>query len=445
MKNEAHATDDLGKRGTLVDGVDVAMLTTHAADGGMVSRPLQTLKLDRNGELVASCTLRCGSQRVRHGRRILAASAMKHDSAESPALPRIDAPARIKGRGAASNPEGRFESIAKTREDDGWHREDEAPPRPDTVVTEERARSIVSRNDSPDIHFEQSINPYRGCEHGCIYCYARPSHSYLNLSAGIDFETKLFAKTNGAELLRKELAKPGYACSPINIGANTDPYQPIERRYRITRTILEVLAEHKHPCTIITKSALIERDLDLLVPMARANLVHAFVSVTSLDNRLASTLEPRASAPHRRLQAVAALNEAGVPCGVMVAPIIPMVTDRYLEQIIERAAAAGAKGAGYTILRLPYELKALFREWLALNVPERAEHVMSLIRQMRGGRDNDPRFGSRMRGEGEFAELIRQRFALACRRHGIARGRDIVLDTQQFAPPRAVSPQGDLF
>ncbi len=370
---------------------------------------------------------------------------MKRDSTESAALTRIDAPVRIKGRGAASNPEGRFESTARTVEDDGWYREEAPAPRPDTVVTEERARSIISRNDSPDIHFEQSINPYRGCEHGCIYCYARPSHSYLNLSAGIDFETKLFAKTNAADLLRKELAKPGYVPSPINLGANTDPYQPIERRYRITRSILEVLGEHRHPCTIVTKNALIERDMDLLVPMARANLVHAFVSVTSLDNRLASTLEPRASAPHRRLQAVATLNEAGVPCGVMVAPIIPMVTDRYLEHILERAAAAGAKGAGYTVLRLPYELKDLFREWLALNVPERAEHVMSLIRQMRGGRDNDARFGTRMRGEGEFAELIRQRFALACRRFGITRGRDIVLDTSRFTPPRARSPQGELF
>jgi len=364
---------------------------------------------------------------------------------ESSALHRIDAPARIKGRGAASNPAGRFEPVAKTRDDDGWYREDEPAPCPDTQVTEERARSIISRNDSPDIHFEQSINPYRGCEHGCIYCYARPSHAYLNLSAGIDFETRLFAKTNAAELLCRELAKPGYVCSPINLGANTDPYQPIERRYRITRSILEVLHEHRHPCTIITKNAMIERDLDLLVPMARANLVHAFVSVTSLDNRLAATLEPRASAPHRRLQAVKALNEAGVPCGVMVAPIIPMVTDRWLERIIERAAAAGAKGAGYTVLRLPYELKDLFREWLELHVPERAEHVMSLTRQMRGGRDNDPRFGSRMRGEGEFAELIRQRFALACRRYGIARGRDIVLDTAHFAPPRVASPQGELF
>jgi len=358
---------------------------------------------------------------------------------------RLDAPARIKGRGAASNPEGRFEGVAKTREDDGWHRDDEPAPRPDTVVTAERARSIISRNDSPDIHFEQSINPYRGCEHGCVYCYARPSHAYLNLSAGIDFETKLFAKTNAAELLRVELAKRGYACSPINLGANTDPYQPIERRYRITRSVLEVLAECNHPCTIITKNALVERDLDLLVPMAKARLVHAFVSVTSLDNRLSSTLEPRASAPHRRLEAVAALNAAGVPCGVMVAPIIPMVTDRWIEQILGRAAVAGARHAGYTILRLPHELKDLFKDWLALNVPERAEHVMSLIRQMRGGKDNDARFGSRMRGEGEFAELVRQRFRLACRRHGINAQRELGLDMSRFAPPRAASPQGELF
>ena len=357
----------------------------------------------------------------------------------------MDVPTRTKGRGAASNPEGRFESLTKTREDDGWQPDDEPAPKPATVVTEERARSIISRNDSPDIHFDQSINPYRGCEHGCVYCYARPSHSYLNLSPGLDFETKLFAKTNAAELLRKELAKPGYVASPINLGANTDPYQPIERRYRITRSLLEVLYECRHPCTIITKNSLIERDLDLLVPMARANLVHAFVSVTSLDNRLSSTLEPRASAPHARLGAVAALNEAGVPCGVMVAPIIPMVTDRWIEQILERAGAAGAKIAGYTVLRLPYELKDLFRQWLDLHVPQRAEHVMSLIRQMRGGKENDARFGSRMRGEGKFAELIRQRFLLACRKHGIGRRRTLVLDTAAFRPPREASPQGELF
>jgi DNA repair photolyase len=359
---------------------------------------------------------------------------------------RLDRPATIKGRGAPSNREGRFESITTTHEDDGWTPDDSPAPRPATCVTDERARTIISRNDSPDIPFTQSINAYRGCEHGCIYCYARPSHGYLNLSAGIDFETRLFAKTNAAELLRKELAKPGYVASPINLGANTDPYQPIERRYRITREIIEVLAEHSHPFTIITKNALIERDLDLLAPLARDNLVQVFVSVTSLDNRLAATLEPRASAPHRRLQTVATLNAAGVPCGVLVAPIIPMLTDQYLENIIEAAAQARACSAGHTIVRLPHEVKDLFREWLTLHVPERAAHVMSLIQQMRGGQDNDPNFGSRMRGTGEFAELIRQRFILACRKHGINQGReDWRLDVSQFRVPRPASPQGDLF
>ena len=363
----------------------------------------------------------------------------------STSIDSLDRTRKIKGRGAASNPEGRFESRSQVSIDDGWEREGEEPGRPDTTVTEERARSIISRNDSPDIPFEQSINPYRGCEHGCIYCYARPSHSYLNLSAGLDFETKLFAKTNAAELLRAELAKPGYRVSPINLGANTDPYQPIERRYRITRQVIEVLAEHRHPLTIVTKNALIERDLDLLAPLARQNLVYAFVSVTSLDNHLSAKLEPRASAPHRRVEALRALNAAGVPCGVLVAPIVPMLTDRWIEQILEQAQAAGARMAGYTVLRLPYELKDLVREWLELHFPERAEHVLSLVRQMRGGRDNDPRFGKRMRGEGEFAELIRQRFTLTTRRLGLARNRDLTLDCSQFRPPRAPSPQGELF
>ena len=245
--------------------------------------------------------------------------------------------------------------------------------------------------------------------------------------------------------MRAELARPGYRVSPINLGANTDPYQPIERRYRITRAIIEVLAECGHPLTIVTKNALVERDLDLLVPLAQQNLVHVFVSVTSLDNRLAAKLEPRASAPHRRIEAIAALNAAGVPCGVLVAPIIPMLTDRWLEQILERARAAGAGVAGYTLLRLPYELKELVREWLELHFPERSEHVMSLVRQMRGGRDNDPRFGSRMRGEGQFAELIRQRFAIACRRSGFAQTRNLTLDCTRFHPPRASSAQGELF
>src|SRR5450432_855249 len=358
---------------------------------------------------------------------------------------RIDPPVRIKGRGAASNPEGRFETTTQRSVDDGWERETESAPHPATQVTEERARSIISRNDSPDVPFDQSINPYRGCEHGCIYCFARPSHAYLNLSPGLDFETKLFAKTNAAELLRAELAKPGYRISPINLGANTDPYQPIERRYRITRQVIEVLAECRHPFTIVTKNALVERDLDLLAPMAKANLARVFISVTSLDNRLAAKLEPRASAPHRRVEAIRVLNAAGVPCGVLVAPIIPMLTDHWLEQILQRAHAAGARMAGYTILRLPWELKQLVKEWLELHFPERAGHVLSLVRQMRGGRDNDPRFGSRMRGEGEFAELIRQRFKLAARTHGYDTARSLTLDTTQFRPPRPASPQGDLF
>ncbi|MCB1627700.1 MAG: PA0069 family radical SAM protein [Xanthomonadales bacterium] len=358
----------------------------------------------------------------------------------------LERPQRIKGRGAASNPVGRFEPQRSTREDDGWYREDDdAVPRLATQVSIERARRILSRNDSPDIPFNQSINPYRGCEHGCNYCYARPSHAYLNLSPGLDFETRLFAKTNAAELLRAELAKPGYRCEPVNLGANTDPYQPIEKTYRLTRQVLEVLAECHHPLTIVTKNALVERDLDLLAPMAERGLAQVFISVGLLDNRLASTLEPRASAPHRRLQALGKLAAAGVPTGVLVAPIIPAVTDKDIEQIIERAAGLGVKAAGYTVLRLPHELKQVFREWLALHLPERAEHVMNLLQSMRGGRDNDPNFGSRMRGEGAYADMLAQRFKLACRKHGLVRTRQLPLDSSQFVPPRRPSPQGELF
>ena len=349
----------------------------------------------------------------------------------------------IKGRGAASNPEGRFERIRTEAVDDGWvGEEDEAAPRPPTTVVEERARSILSRNDSPDIPFEQSINPYRGCEHGCAYCYARPSHAYLNLSPGLDFETRLFAKTNAVERLREALAKPGYRPSPINLGANTDPYQPIERRYRLTRGILETLLETGHPCTIVTKNALIERDLDLLVELARRRLVFAAVSITTLDNRLAAKLEPRASAPHRRLEAIARLSAAGVPTGVFAAPLIPMLNERELEAILEAAHRGGAQIASYTLVRLPHELKDLFREWLELHQPLRAAHVMSLIQQMRGGRDNDPRFGTRMRGEGVFAQLIARRFRLARERLGFADRESIALDESQFRPPSA---QGSLF
>ncbi|MDW2981247.1 MAG: PA0069 family radical SAM protein [Rhodanobacter sp.] len=362
----------------------------------------------------------------------------------SPSLPAVRA---HKGRGAASNPEGRFESIRHHAEDDGWQSAllDEEAPRPQTCVTEERAKSVITRNDSPDIAFEQALNPYRGCEHGCIYCFARPSHSYLNLSPGLDFETKLRAKTNLAEVLRADLAKPGYQVSPINIGSNTDPYQPIEKKWRLTRAALEVLAECHHPCTIVTKNALVERDLDILAPMAREKLVQVFVSVNSLDNHLAAKLEPRASAPHRRLKAIAALAQAGVPVGVLVAPIIPALNDKDMEAVLERAYAAGARCAGYTVLRLPWELKALFREWLALHAPQRAEHVMSLVRQMNGGRDYDSDFRTRMRGQGVFAELLRKRFEVACRRHGFGRTRELSLDATRFVPPRKASPQGELF
>jgi DNA repair photolyase len=352
---------------------------------------------------------------------------------------------RIKGRGAASNPEGRYETRRGEWFDDGWQREEEPAPHPATVVTEERARSILSTNDSPDIAFDQSINPYRGCEHGCIYCYARPSHGYLNLSSGLDFETKLFAKTNAAELLRAALAKPGYVVKPIGFGTNTDPYQPIEQRYRIMRELLEVLVETRHPLTIVTKSARIERDLDLLTELARDRLVRVYVSVTSLDNGLSARLEPRASAPHRRLEAIERLASAGVPIGVMVAPVIPMITDRDLEEILERSRAAGASSAAWVMLRLPYEVKDLFREWLALHFPERAAHVMSLVNQIRGGKDNDPRFGTRMKGEGVFAELIARRFAVAWKKQGFDRVPRETLDTSLFRAPRIATPQGELF
>jgi DNA repair photolyase len=351
----------------------------------------------------------------------------------------------IKGRGAASNAEGRFAVRVHEAEDDGWFVDGEPPPHPHTTVNLENARSIISRNESPDVPFSESINPYRGCEHGCFYCFARPTHSYLELSPGLDFETKLFAKTNAAERLRAELAKPGYRCSPIALGTNTDPYQPIERRYRITRQILELLAECRHPFSIVTKNALVERDLDLLAPLAEKNLVKVFLSVTTLDNRLAAKMEPRASAPHRRVQAIRTLSEAGVPVGVMFAPVIPMVNDAELEAVLEASRDAGADSAGYVVVRLPHELKTLFREWLAQHLPLRAEHVMSLIQQLRGGRDYDATFGSRMRGEGVFAQLIAKRFQLAHQRLGFRGGRERVLDCTQFVPPRIPTAQGELF
>jgi DNA repair photolyase len=357
----------------------------------------------------------------------------------------------IRGRGAASYVTGRFEKTVRRGEDDGWGSVydtaidggEELPPHPATSVTEERARSIISRNDSPDVGFSQSINPYRGCEHGCVYCFARPSHAYLDLSPGLDFETRLYAKTNAVERLRHELAKPGYVPSQIALGINTDAYQPIERRYRVTREVLEVLAECRHPVSFVTKSALIERDVDLLAAMARERLVTVYFSVTTLDNRLASKMEPRATAPHGKLRAMRALHEAGVPVGVMVAPVVPMITDHELEHILEAAHEHGARAAGYVLLRLPHELKEVWREWLQLHFPDRAAHVMSLIRQMRGGKDYDSGWGTRMRGEGPFAQLIAQRFAKAHARLGF--GRLPALDASRFVPPRKPSPQAELF
>jgi DNA repair photolyase len=380
--------------------------------------------------------------------------AFHDDWPESPeaAADARQARAPIKGRGAASYVTGRFEKTVARGEDDGWGSVyddafDEAgepiAPALATTVTEERARSVISRNDSPDIGFDQSVNPYRGCEHGCVYCFARPSHAYLDLSPGLDFETKLFAKTNAAERLRAELAKPGYVPSTIQLGINTDAYQPIERRYRVTREVLEVLAETKHPVGFVTKSALIERDLDLLAPMAREGLVTVHFSITTLDNRLAARMEPRATAPHGKLRAMRALHEAGVPVGVMVAPVVPALTDHELEHILEAARDHGARSAGYVLLRLPHELKAVWREWLQLHYPERAAHVMSLIRQMRGGKDYDSRFGVRSRGEGPFAQLLAQRFAKAHARLGF--GRLPPLDTSKFVAPRKPTPQGELF
>jgi DNA repair photolyase len=356
-----------------------------------------------------------------------------------------DAPSRIKGRGAASNPVGRFESTRTEAADDGWWQEF-MPSRPQTSVVDEQARSIISRNDSPDIPFDQSINPYRGCEHGCIYCYARPTHEYLNLSAGLDFETRLTVKSNAAEALQRELAKPGYVVSPINLGASTDPYQPIERRYTITRKIIEVLARVRHPLSIVTKNALVVRDIDLLAPMALAGLAQVFISVTTLDNHLASQLEPRASAPHARLRAVAELAAAGIPVGVFVAPVIPAISDSELEAVMAAAREAGATTISYTLVRLPYQVAPLFREWLDVHFPQRAGHVMSLIQQMRGGRDNDPRFGSRMKGEGLFADLLKRRFEITRKRLGFAsRDERIELRCDLFRPPRPPSAQGDLF
>ena len=350
----------------------------------------------------------------------------------------------VRGRGARSNHSGRFNADQREDFDDGWTAEDPAPPRLDDVAAPIKARTIISRNDSPDIGFDRSINPYMGCSHGCIYCYARPSHAYLGLSPGLDFETRLFFKPDAARLLERELRKKGYAPARLQLGANTDPYQPLERRLRITREILKVLARFKHPVGITTKSALVTRDIDILAPMAAENLAMVSVSVTTLDRRLARAMEPRASTPERRIEAIGQLAAAGIPTMIGVAPIIPGLTDHEIETLIARGADAGAIQAHFTVLRLPLEIKDLFREWLAAERPDRAARVMSLVRQMRGGKDYDAEWGARMRGEGPLADLIAQRFKVACRKHGLNRERPAV-DVSLFRPPPEAGDQMELF
>jgi len=351
-------------------------------------------------------------------------------------------PAATKGRGAVSNIQGRYELNGRERFDDGWAvpDEDEVPAPFKTVVSDEIAKSILSRNSSPDIPFNVSLNPYRGCEHGCIYCFARPTHSYLGLSPGLDFETRIFAKVNAAEVLRRELASPSYKPEHIAIGVNTDAYQPCERERRITREVLEVLRECRHPVGLVTKSSLIERDIDLLAPMAANAQACAAITLTTLDSEISRTLEPRAPTPARRLRTIRTLTDAGIPVSVSVAPIIPFVTEPEIERILEAARDAGAVSAHYVVLRLPWEVNPLFQEWLEAHFPERAQRVMNRVREMRGGKDYDSDFGRRMHGEGVWADLIRQRFNKTVERLGLGalRGRFERLDTSQFRRPLVV-------
>ena len=407
------------------------------------------------------------------------------------------APAALRGRGAVTNVRHRFQSDERVQVDDGWSasglpadfvdpvpdfssdassslteraagfpgKDDAATPAasgrssriapiipivpdqrrepaaPKTQVTAEAARKMLSRNDSPDIPFDVAVNPYRGCEHGCVYCYARPTHAYLGYSPGLDFETRLVAKANAVEALRAELSRPGYKPSPINIGSATDAYQPIEREWRLTRGLLELMLETRHPLTIVTKNALVARDLDLLAELARRNLVVVYMSVTTLDAAMARSLEPRAAAPWRRLEAVRSLTDAGVPVGVLVAPIIPFINDESMEHILEAAKAAGAHYASYTVLRLPWEVKTLFEDWLHAHFPDRAQRVLHRIEDLRSGRRNDPNFGSRMRGTGIWADLLRQRFSMAARKLGLNRSR-LQLSCDQFMPPAVAGLDG---
>ncbi|WP_089342269.1 PA0069 family radical SAM protein [Burkholderia singularis] len=370
-------------------------------------------------------------------------------------------PVPRKGRGAVGNLQGRYETLEREMVDDGWQRGEEGePPVLRTQVFEERARTILTRNASPDIPFNVSLNPYRGCEHGCIYCFARPTHSYLGLSPGLDFESRIYAKVNAAELLERELAKPRYVPEPIALGVSTDAYQPVERDLRITRQVIQVMRDHGQPFAAITKSSLIERDLDLLAPMAARGQVMAAVTITTLDAELARALEPRAATPSRRLRTIRTLSEAGVPVGVSVAPMIPFVTEPDLERVLEACADAGATHASYIVLRLPWEVAPLFTEWLAAHFPDRAERVMARVRDMRGGKDYDANFSTRMKGDGMWADVLKQRFRMAVKRYGLNERTRGILDFTQFrAPPRpsvvarprriaaptGESPQLDLF
>ncbi|HEX5845840.1 MAG TPA: PA0069 family radical SAM protein [Rhodoplanes sp.] len=351
--------------------------------------------------------------------------------------------ARRRGRGAQSNASGRYEPIARIAFDDGWQSLEDLPPFA-TSVAVDTARKVITRNDSPDISFDRSINPYRGCEHGCVYCFARPTHAYLGLSPGLDFESKLFMKPDAPELLERELSAANYVPRTIAIGTNTDPYQPIERRYELMRRILQVLEKAGHPVGIVTKSDLILRDIDILSRMARRRLVRVAISVTTLDATLARVMEPRAPTPARRLAALRALAAAGVPASVMVAPVIPAINDPEIERILDAAAAAGVEGAGYVLLRLPLEVRDLFREWIAANFPDREKHVFALIRQMRGGKDYDSAFGKRMTGSGPYAWMLGRRFETACARLGLNE-RKTVLTTEYFSPPRPPAEQLSLF
>ena len=339
------------------------------------------------------------------------------------------------GRGALSNASSRFDDEKKIRTTDGWDVDDELPPLR-TTLTRDATRTILARNTSPDVPFDRSINPYRGCEHGCIYCFARPTHAYLGLSPGLDFETRILFKPEAAKLLVAELASPKYHCDVVAMGTNTDPYQPVERDLKITRSILKVLSDFNNPVGIVTKNHLITRDIDILGDMARRNLAEVFLSVTTLDKTLARDMEPRASAPHRRLEAIRALSAAGIPTGVMTAPMIPGLNDHEMEAILEAATEAGATRAGFTVLRLPLEIKDLFDEWLRANRPDRAEKVLSLVRQLRGGALYQAEFGLRMKGEGPIAQLLGARFSAAVKRLGLNRIR-YRLDTMRFAVPES--------